>query len=1834
MTGSVSFRQEHASRLILEAKKSLAGQDPAGALDSAGRAILHWPDWREPYCVVARVLFLLGDRQAGEAYLRLAQEIARPDEAVPDESLYDIEGFMAEKERCRRLLEQVPEGSLTSPGHNVGEGGDSGHIRLVAGGDVMLGRQMPGWVELRGVGDPFAGVAEVFKAADLSMVNLETGVSTEGDFLDKGGRQPYYYHNHPDMLDVLIQAGIGCLCTGNNHAMDYGVAAIAQQCEILDACGFLHFGAGRDWLQAALPAYALVKGRVVAFVGVETETPYMAAGVDTPGINYASTKNLSRVVAGAIAVARAHADHIIVSPHWGPNWKNVPKPELRDSARIFIDLGADAVLGHSAHVLQGVELHAGRPIVYDMGSLLFDRVSQHNMSDSALFELELGEGGVHGLTIRPLKLAKARAKKAVGDDMARICESLVRLSQDLDPTIRFESHADCLTLPCRPELRFSGAFTRKPPDRCFRPEERPFIPESCRELKSNLVYDHIPAMDCCWPVPVVVNESLEVLGARFASPVHPGRGFVCEVYFRASPPAMPSRIEARLSGIDEEGTVSFTYTHPVSEGVHPPGRWDNREVICDRVLVRPGVELPPGTYRLLWSLHDLHGGIDLPVELEHARLIEGKVYLGDLVVDVDAPMGVAGIAEATRMARLKAAPPPRVGGWQGRADDYWREEAGPWAVAELARHGIRVALSDYAIKRETPYSLVVQLQAGPVSYYFKALERHNQFEPGLAQELARLWPDRIIQPLAVRRDRAWMLMPDHGVPLRRARSGSLDMSVWQGLLARLAELQIDSCHRVGTWLNIGVPDRRLERLPRLLEELLGHDEVLKVGKASGLSREEHEQARALLPYVRECCGFLAREPLSAGLDHGDLHPGNVLDRDGRQFIYDWDTAWVGHPFASLLLLYHGYGGLSDVSGLAKMAKLEEAYLRPWATHTGRSLGSLTKTLRCVVWLAHVVRAVLWEQFPEEVEVNGSETGLSLAAKWLRLWLQRKPLLMEKDVMTEIASMREVSSARPPRLASPGNPMLLDTDTIARVAGGKWDTPPVDALLTGVSFNRKYMAEGTSGNFYFPLNGNVHDHSFTSANVNSVVTAFSLGAVAAVAPRGFEGLPADRPILRVDDDLFAVLEKLGTHVRDHLFTGKRVLVTGTEGKTGFKCMLHHVLAPQISSHAVCNSSNLDFSIYASLASIRRDDRVAILEAAGTHPGRCARRSHIVKPHVFVITEVGNEHIMYHGSQQAVIEGKADISVGAVDGAYGILNADSLNYAAVRKAVLSRRRLPLLTFGSAPGCNGRLLERRFENNAWVVSAEIEGERVEYRLPLLGEHAPLASVSVLLTAYYLGADVARAAADFVDYVPYESQGALRRLSHQGGEVLVYDNATRASVLSYQSALGTAGRLVPPAPAGRKVAVIGEMIFLGDESEAEHARLAEWVDAAGFDKVILVGRHTETTYAHLKDKAAVIRRFPEYDRRHHDKKALQALIDAVLEEIRPGDLLFVKGEVDELGVFLRTRELAPVALQPISSPVSTTPATSASREPDVDNSVLAGLMPIELADLSRYRAAIDQTQRTVWQHYFPFLYLLDRSSASEKIWIDEDSGSICVYRLRERKGEKDLCLFLLPMPMQMPVLERCIERVKAYNRSGRASLFRVDSEDVEIFRGRANTRIVPCPEEYVYAPENYVDLSGNKKRNLRRAIQEIRNREGLEVLDYQSGDAEACKKVMDDWAALQRQKYGGVLYKGFTEKCLEQYDRFPRNDLFGKVIKLDGEIRSFGFAGEMRQGMGNLFITYSDHRIDGLNKFLYYTLLLGMEHLELANASHAGDSEGLAFAKQSLGPVLMHKPYQVYAG
>jgi len=173
----------------------------------------------------------------------------------------------------------------------------------------------------------------------------------------------------------------------------------------------------------------------------------------------------------------------------------------------------------------------------------------------------------------------------------------------------------------------------------YRPEATRPVPKFFRELRSNVLYTEIPE-GSAFERPIGVGPTLKVLGARHAAQVHPGYGFFCEVFFRMGVPAQ-GRWEAQIVGLSRDGKEAFRYTHPVAEGAWPQKRWNSREIIGDRVIVRPPRGLAEGEYKLAWQLVDRESGATMPNERPEGSPREGMVMIGEVTFSRSAPQGVA-----------------------------------------------------------------------------------------------------------------------------------------------------------------------------------------------------------------------------------------------------------------------------------------------------------------------------------------------------------------------------------------------------------------------------------------------------------------------------------------------------------------------------------------------------------------------------------------------------------------------------------------------------------------------------------------------------------------------------------------------------------------------------------------------------------------------------------------------------------------------------------------------------------------------------------------------------------------------------------------------------------------------------------------------------------------------------------------------------------------------------------------------------------------------------------------------------------------------------------------
>jgi poly-gamma-glutamate capsule biosynthesis protein CapA/YwtB (metallophosphatase superfamily) len=291
-------------------------------------------------------------------------------------------------------------------------------IILRFGGDVLLGGSYE-----RAVGDDVSRAFRGFSGlslADVSMVNLENPVTTRGTKVEK----PYNFRMNPRYLQALKDAGIDLVTIANNHVFDYGREGLFDTIANLDSAGIRHVGAGRDAEEAYRPVVLEIKGRKIGFLS------YYGGG-EAPGATKTSCgvarRELSRIKKDIASLKKERgADYVVVNLHWGTEKARFPDESQKGFARSVIDAGADALIGHHPHVIQGIERYRKGVIVYSLGNFVFGGNSR-NTYTTGIFEIRLGAGEPR-YDFLPVGLTLWQAAMLSGVDSASVTSEVAKLS--------------------------------------------------------------------------------------------------------------------------------------------------------------------------------------------------------------------------------------------------------------------------------------------------------------------------------------------------------------------------------------------------------------------------------------------------------------------------------------------------------------------------------------------------------------------------------------------------------------------------------------------------------------------------------------------------------------------------------------------------------------------------------------------------------------------------------------------------------------------------------------------------------------------------------------------------------------------------------------------------------------------------------------------------------------------------------------------------------------------------------------------------------------------------------------------------------------------------------------------------------------------------------------------------------------------------------------------------------------------------------------------------------------------------------------------------------------
>jgi poly-gamma-glutamate synthesis protein (capsule biosynthesis protein) len=279
-------------------------------------------------------------------------------------------------------------------------------VLLSAVGDLAIHGQYDEFIEKHSPHVFFEHVSGFFKNSDIVFGNLETVLSVSGT---PKPDKPLCLRGNPLFLEGLKYAGFNVLSLGNNHSFDFGVEGYLDMKEALESSGIHVVGGGRDINDSRRPLIIEKKAIKILFLAYSDKKTggFNEACDGTPGV---APLNIE-IIKEDIKKHRDSVNCIIVSLHWGEEFNHYPSPQQVVDARAMIDSGADLILGHHSHVLQGIEEYKSGVIAYNLGSMMmsgpsgtYEYVLQENNRESVILNCEISEKGISGISFMPVWL--------------------------------------------------------------------------------------------------------------------------------------------------------------------------------------------------------------------------------------------------------------------------------------------------------------------------------------------------------------------------------------------------------------------------------------------------------------------------------------------------------------------------------------------------------------------------------------------------------------------------------------------------------------------------------------------------------------------------------------------------------------------------------------------------------------------------------------------------------------------------------------------------------------------------------------------------------------------------------------------------------------------------------------------------------------------------------------------------------------------------------------------------------------------------------------------------------------------------------------------------------------------------------------------------------------------------------------------------------------------------------------------------------------------------------------------------------------------------------------
>jgi len=444
------------------------------------------------------------------------------------------------------------------------------------------------------------------------------------------------------------------------------------------------------------------------------------------------------------------------------------------------------------------------------------------------------------------------------------------------------------------------------------------------------------------------------------------------------------------------------------------------------------------------------------------------------------------------------------------------------------------------------------------------------------------------------------------------------------------------------------------------------------------------------------------------------------------------------------------------------------------------------------------------------------------------------------------------------------------DLIAAMAAEPRGALPLG--INGVSIDTRSLEIGDA---YFAIKGDVHDgHKFVAA-------AFKSGAaLSVVSHEKLNQLEGDTGPLLVVNDVLKAMEALGraSRVRSN---AQIIAITGSVGKTTTKEALRLALSACGKVHASAASYNNHWGVPLTLARMPVDVEYGIFEIGMNHPGEISTLVRMVKPHVAAIMNVAAVHLGAFRDVDEIALAKAEIFEALTKNGTAVLNADDDRLPILLERAKQNGVKNIVLFGEAKGADVHIDKLVLHGSCSCLTANVIGTPMVVKVGAPGRHIVQNIAGVLAIVKLVDADLARAGLALANMEAVKGRGQQVLLDHPDGQLKLIDESYNANPTSMTAALNLLGASQPKG-AGRRVAVLGDMMELGETSGQLHASLAHAVLNNKIDRVYLAGNEMKSLADALKGEVECV---------HAD--GIEALAPKVISELRGGDVVMAKASL-----------------------------------------------------------------------------------------------------------------------------------------------------------------------------------------------------------------------------------------------------------------------------------------------------------------------------------------------------